>query len=56
MPTPDNETVCVGGVALSVTVIFPSLVPVEDGVKITPKVQVPPAGTCVPLHVSLVTE
>ena len=43
-PTPDNETVCVGTYALSVTVTFPVLLPVCVGVKITAKVQVPPAA------------
>jgi hypothetical protein len=36
-----------------VTTIFPVLEPVVLGVKITPNVQVPFAGTCVPLQVSL---
>jgi hypothetical protein len=42
--------------ALSVTTTLPVLDPVCEGVKITPKVQVPFDGTCVPLQVSLVTE
>ena len=50
-----HEIVCVGMYALSVTMIFRSLVPVCDGVKITSNVHVPLAGTCVPLQVSLVT-
>jgi hypothetical protein len=53
IPTPDNVIVCVGVTALSVTMISPVLVPFSDGVKITPKVQVPAAGTSVWLQVSL---
>ena len=56
MPTPANVIVCVGIYALSVTMIFPVLLPVVEGVRITPKVQVPPAVTGVPRQVSLVTE
>jgi hypothetical protein len=51
-PSPDTLIVCVGVSASSVTTILPVLVPVSDGVKITPKVQVPFAATCVPLHMS----
>lgn len=40
--------------ASSVTTTFPVVLPVWVGVKITPKVQVLPAATCVPLHMSLV--
>lgn len=40
---------------MSVTTMLPVLVPVCVGVKITPKVQLPLAATCVPLQVSLVT-
>jgi len=54
MPTPDNVIVCVGIYALSVTTIVPVLLPVVEGVKITPKVQVPPGATSVALQVSLV--
>jgi hypothetical protein len=54
-PEPERGTVCVGIYALSVTVTFPVLLPVCVGVKITPKVQVPPAATMVPLQVSLLT-
>jgi hypothetical protein len=43
----------VGVIALSVTVAVPVREPVVEGVKVTAKVQVPPAGTFVPLHVSL---
>jgi hypothetical protein len=53
MPTPDRLIVCVGVTASSVTTTFPVLLPIWDGVKITPKVQVPFAATCVPLQVSL---
>jgi hypothetical protein len=52
-PTPDRGTACVGVIALSVTVAVPVRVPVVEGVKVTAKVQVPPAGTFVPLHMSL---
>ena len=52
-PTPVKATVCVGTYALSVTVAFPVLVPVCVGVKITEKLHVPLAATCVPLQVSL---
>ena len=55
MPTPVNAIVCVGVTALSVTTAVPVLVPVVVGVKITANVQVPLAGTDVPLHVSLVS-
>jgi hypothetical protein len=41
--------------ASSVTMIFPTMVPVCEGVKVTWKVQVPFAATIVPLQVSLVT-
>jgi hypothetical protein len=51
-PTPDALIVCVGVSASSVTTTLPVLAPVSDGVKITPKVQVPFAATCVPLHMS----
>ena len=44
-PEPERGTVCVGIYALSVTVTFPVLLPVCVGVKITAKVQVPPAAT-----------
>lgn len=44
-PVPERGTVCVGTYALSVTVTFPVLLPVCVGVKITEKVQVPPAAT-----------
>ncbi len=54
MPTPDNVIVCVGIYALSVTMIVPVLLLVVEGVKITPKVQVPPGATRVALQVSLV--
>jgi len=54
-PEPETGTVCVGIYALSVTVIFPVLLPVCAGVNITEKLQVPPAGTWVPLQVSLLT-
>ena len=53
MPTPDRLIVCVGVTALSLTTTFPVLVPVWEGVKMTPKVQVPFAVTWVPLQVSL---
>jgi hypothetical protein len=52
-PTPDTPIVCVGVTASSVTTIFPVLAPFCDGVNITPKVQVPPAATDVPLQLSL---
>src|ERR1700722_15559504 len=55
MPEPDTGTDCVGMNASSVTTIFPDSLPVCEGVKITAKVQVPPAATCVPLQLSLVT-
>jgi hypothetical protein len=54
MPTPDNVIVCVGTYALSVTTIVPVLLPVVEGVKITPKVQVPLGATSVALQKSLV--
>jgi hypothetical protein len=54
MPVPDNVIVCVGVTALSVTTIVPVLVPVVEGVKITPKVQVPLGATGVPLQLSAV--
>ncbi|MGB3552180.1 MAG: hypothetical protein WA993_15940 [Candidatus Binatus sp.] len=54
MPTPVNVIVCVGVSESSVTTILPVLVPVVEGVKITPKLQVPLGPTCVPLQVSAV--
>lgn len=53
-PAPDRLIDCVVGVASSVTTAVPVVLPVCVGVKITPKVQVPLAGTSVPLHMSLV--
>ena len=55
MPFPDTVTDCVVISALSVTTIFAATIPVAVGVKVTPKLQVPLAGTFVPLHVSALT-
>ena len=55
MPSPDTGTDCVAGSALSVTTIFAVTTPAAAGVKVTPKLQVPDAATCVPLHVSALT-
>ena len=55
MPSPDTGTDCVAGSALSVTTILAVTVPAAAGVKVTPKLQVPDAATCVPLEVSLLT-
>ena len=55
MPSPDTGTDCVAGSALSVTTIFAVTTPAAAGVKLTPKLQVPDAATCVPLQLSLLT-
>lgn len=55
MPSPDTGTDCVAGSALSVTTIFAVTTPAAAGVKVTPKLQVPDAATCVPLQVSALT-
>jgi hypothetical protein len=47
-PVPVRLTVCVAGLALSVMVTAPVLVPVAVGLKVTRRVQLAPAATLEP--------
>jgi hypothetical protein len=47
-PVPVRLTVCVAGLALSVMVTAPALVPVAVGLKVTLRVQLAPAATLEP--------